>query len=562
MDIFKELLEDELEIECQVRGLNKNSETWANSLKDLLTKEETDPSLKPTRTHATDVVKELQLCKEFSETLSKYLKDPEISNNIGRLKTLEARVKHWYERTARLKGTFHQDNEVDLLINKWRRLRALILSYVDTILNSTPHEPVEKTGKKSTQLPTVTTDKVTHTTLSTPIMYPSVPTTTFANVNTFDTKHDSHPHPNFQLPSSFNPVINPPIYTRPISSIPSYPWYEELDPTNHQSNSNCYGQCGKRDVKWNIKFSGSPQGLDISDFLFRLEAYAEMDKIPLSELTSILPKLLQDTAEKWYWVFRKKHPYAKYEQLKHSLIIQFSSSESDRQLRKIIQTRLQRNKESFSEYLLEIESLNSRLLNPFSQLELLEIIRSNMDPALQNVTLTMHFTSTEQLCEICRKYERLWFRTGHDPRLLGENRMAKRNYLNEVDFREKEELDSTQELTEPSVYLNELRNVPKSSFTRTKPQEFKDDTYVICWNCKDMGHRYQNCSIPTKGIFCYGCGRSNILKPQCPNCNKIQYRENYPSAGNDAGGSRPSKNYAYPKISSILKPADVTDTNQ
>lgn len=43
-------------------------------------------------------------------------------------------------------------------------------------------------------------------------------------------------------------------------------------------------------------------------------------------------------------------------------------------------------------------------------------------------------------------------------------------------------------------------------------------TFVVCWNCLDIGHVYMDCPTPSRGIFCYGCGERNILKPNCRTC--------------------------------------------
>lgn len=42
---------------------------------------------------------------------------------------------------------------------------------------------------------------------------------------------------------------------------------------------------------------------------------------------------------------------------------------------------------------------------------------------------------------------------------------------------------------------------------------------IICWNCNCKGHVYSSCrSHRTR--FCYGCGKKNIIKSQCPTCTK------------------------------------------
>lgn len=40
----------------------------------------------------------------------------------------------------------------------------------------------------------------------------------------------------------------------------------------------------------------------------------------------------------------------------------------------------------------------------------------------------------------------------------------------------------------------------------------------ICWNCRQSGHRYQEC-LANRTVFCYGCGTPDTYKPNCKKCN-------------------------------------------
>lgn len=49
---------------------------------------------------------------------------------------------------------------------------------------------------------------------------------------------------------------------------------------------------------------------------------------------------------------------------------------------------------------------------------------------------------------------------------------------------------------------------------------------VICWNCSDIGHVYQDCSPPLLRDFCFGCGTPGVRKPDCLKCQKKKFAGN------------------------------------
>lgn len=53
----------------------------------------------------------------------------------------------------------------------------------------------------------------------------------------------------------------------------------------------------------------------------------------------------------------------------------------------------------------------------------------------------------------------------------------------------------------------------------TRNNDFKEFN-LICWNCRDIGHRYQDCPKDFLEIFCFGCGYRGVRKPHCYTCKK------------------------------------------
>lgn len=48
----------------------------------------------------------------------------------------------------------------------------------------------------------------------------------------------------------------------------------------------------------------------------------------------------------------------------------------------------------------------------------------------------------------------------------------------------------------------------------------KENPYIICWNCKDVGHTFIDCPHDLRHKFCFGCGRENVRKPYCFHCQR------------------------------------------
>ena len=253
--------------------------------------------------------------------------------------------------------------------------------------------------------------------------------------------------------------------------------------------------------------------------MFRLELFAKRDGYPQHKLPLIIHSFVSDSAEKWLWVYTRDNPNATWQEMRVALLFRFSSHETERETRRVIERRMQKHKESFNDFSLEIQTLNGRLTQNFSESEMLEILRENMHPALPTMTIQKHFESIDHLRNVCQKYERLWANSGFDFRNNAEP-MSRRQNISEI----KLESDLTDDYNITSLKMNETddtQNVSALHGTDSKRTE-----YLICWNCKDLGHRYQDCVKDFTEIFCFGCGRTGVRKPNCEHCLKFS-KSNY-----------------------------------
>lgn len=281
--------------------------------------------------------------------------------------------------------------------------------------------------------------------------------------------------------------------------------------------------------------------------------------------------------------------------MKQALASFFSGYASDDDIRDQIRRRLQGYKESFSDFVLEIMKMNGRLQNRFSEREMLSTLFQNMQPALRNVTLAHQgsICSIETLRVFCQGFEKLWDQTGHDPRKLFDLQYRRRPVVNEIECesnlipecsQEKRHSSTVPELSKvhSTNHQNSRSSVPQSvmpqfpqlhneslpgpSFYDTGANSFQyglhaeenvpdlysvsalqnsnsnqhriSADYLVCWNCQDLGHRYQDCSMPPQREFCYGCGAHNVRKPNCMRCQSKLLGNGRPNVTNYPRGSR------------------------
>lgn len=308
------------------------------------------------------------------------------------------------------------------------------------------------------------------------------------------------------------------------------------------------GYSYKKPPNWKLLFDGtvSPNSLDVHDFVFRLETYAEQDDCPFDRLPALVHNFVGGSAEKWVWNYKRGHSNCTWNDFKRDLLNRFSSHESDRTTRRMLERRIQKPREAFNDFVLEMEATNWRLEVPFDETELLEIIRENMSPALQNVTVAHRITSIEALRSLCLKFETLWTggvkysSTGDSlpTRRLSAvktNDIHKENESNAghhlcscILSQNVKEVEPRYNTSHPEAVLLEesssssINLIQPSISTiapNSKTDQHPDPTLkLICWNCRDMGHRYQDCQLTLLHIFCFGCGLAGYIKPQCPNC--------------------------------------------
>lgn len=242
-------------------------------------------------------------------------------------------------------------------------------------------------------------------------------------------------------------------------------------------------------------------------------------------------------------IYLRNVPNASWTQIKQALTLAFQSNVSDAAIRRLIADRLQRNGERFMEFVIAIQELEVRLGFRMSEFELLETLRRNMLPHIQDRLLFVTINSVAELQNRVHQVEELAQRQSevqqvrrsvarvHEiaalPCELSENRTSSNNVPHSTIG---VALASRSEVTESHVNPFSQSDVHPGSETSQPANEQTNwmcammasqtdkNQDVSCWNCDEEGHTFMDCAA-RRIIFCYGCGTKNVVRPQCLRCS-------------------------------------------
>lgn len=300
--------------------------------------------------------------------------------------------------------------------------------------------------------------------------------------------------------------------------------------------------------KWPIRYGGSIKDGPVDDFIFRVEALGKLANIPQSALTFALYQLLTGTAASWFWLFMRNEPNATWAQTRRDLSRAFQCNVSDEAIRRMIMDRLQRPGERYVEYQIAIQELEVRLTVRMTQVELLDTLRRNLLPHLQEKLLFHQLRTVSDLqCCVHRLEEfaqqqseihhiRRPINRVHEitttPKVANEFGVAHcypQNFCVPP--------PPINALVESSHQFAEQIPMPNYNYVQENTpytvEAIEDrNQYVRCWNCDELGHSFMDCSAQ-RIIFCYGCGTKGCVRPQCSKCSLRTLQ------GNGRGSVRP-----------------------
>lgn len=180
--------------------------------------------------------------------------------------------------------------------------------------------------------------------------------------------------------------------------------------------------------------------------------------------------------------------WGSWTQCKRALLAAFHSEESEEEVIDKMKTTRMSEQQSLTDYIHEIRATNKQLSDPLSSDTLLRIIKKNMS----------------------WKYHSLLGTSVNIFLSLGELEAAARR----ADVTVEREKDRQQKQAS-------FKNFKASEAEIDLEVDAMDDRFLVCHNCKEMGHRYVNCGKP-KRVTCRKCGMTGFVESNCPKCSVTQ----------------------------------------
>lgn len=263
--------------------------------------------------------------------------------------------------------------------------------------------------------------------------------------------------------------------------------------------------------KWQVQFSGDSRSLSVSDFVRQITILANANRVSKEQLLQQSYLFFTGEARKWYFTYYEK--FQTWDHLVYYLNLNFENPNKNKAIEDAIRERKQKGNERFSQYLADMERLFQSLSYRTEERQKLKIIYENMKMSYKRRLALTPVYSLTQLTEYCYSFDSL------EPSLFTPvNQRA--HPINLIENSEGEDADTCSD-----EELNALFKARKFKTSKTKTtEECKDSPKKsqndkdrnICWNCREEGHWYTNCSKP-RSVFCYVCGEPSFTVKTCPN---------------------------------------------
>lgn len=272
--------------------------------------------------------------------------------------------------------------------------------------------------------------------------------------------------------------------------------------------------------KWNLIFDGNASRMSLSSFLHRVEELKNSRNCSDEELFQSAADLFEGIAREWFRSQLRQRRFDSWTSLVTALRRDFLPSNYDDQLRKEIEQRTQGQTEKVVVYLSVMENLFHCLGNPPTEEEKLKIIRRNLLPWYQPHLALQVIQDISALTIVCRALE--------DANILKDKFQPPPQNVS---------------LLEPELAYNpssrraEYTNDNRCNTNTRKKYDNNDNGHsrhrtrvpnqvstVQCWKCQKIGHMQRECR--KKEPVCHGCGRLNVIRPNCPECSKNGRRGN------------------------------------
>lgn len=264
--------------------------------------------------------------------------------------------------------------------------------------------------------------------------------------------------------------------------------------------------------KWGLQFDGDTNKLAVEDFVFRVERLQQQYNVSWKEVLDNFHLFMKGMAEKWYWLYIQTNYVTEWETLKGALLKQYRTVRTSFELMRDMVERKQLPGESIDTFFFNMIQLRSRLDISMPENEMIKMIKRNLRDNVGRIVYPVNVNTVEELRICCLDAEKTF--------LKKDIRMVSNHYPRQVN-----------ELTEEYQRPNETENNEVAAINLKNPNNQMAKAIIICWNCRQNGHVFMDCPSNERAIFCYKCGKPDVISPNCVNCRNRNFHRNDGNAG-------------------------------
>lgn len=247
--------------------------------------------------------------------------------------------------------------------------------------------------------------------------------------------------------------------------------------------------------QWGLKFSGG-SSTSVNAFLERVSELKEARNATNSDLWRYAIDFFEGDALIWY---RANREYAtNWEELVILLRRAFQRPYYQEELLAEIRARTQGHDESVLIYISVMQNMFNRLPNRISETEKLSVILKNLQPYYQQAVCRDNFSAVPELINVLRIIERTKLNCDR----FQEPAMSRDRLEPDLAYRVGTQGTGLGEVAE-------IKSAPVRELGAAKPAEKR------CWNCRESGHLFRECTVPRQRLFCYKCGRFGKTAKDC-----------------------------------------------
>lgn len=260
--------------------------------------------------------------------------------------------------------------------------------------------------------------------------------------------------------------------------------------------------------KWNLKFSGA-KDKSVLSFIMDAEEKAAYRGVGQEQLLLGATEFFEGYAKNWFRTVQNR--IDSWAELKIALRVEFLPMDYMENLWEEVRNRKQGPEETMGVYITNMLALFGRmeLVDKEIKDELkLNIISKNLAPFYLERLALVDVLSIDKLKSLGRQLE------------VGKDRIERyeggkgRPRPTEPEFAYKGKKVTVNALASPTPSTPSTPSPQSKGPTGPSPSRPPGP----CWKCGVPGHRFADCKAPSTGKFCYGCGRKDTIKRDCPKC--------------------------------------------